>query len=220
MKLFKKLAVTVNSQVEAVADRFENREALSSAYIGEYEKVVAKSQVKLTQIDNEVNRLLRDVNKYKEAAEVWAERARRVHSTDNEKALECISRMTVVQKKQKAAEVDLKETQGLKDKMAQDLDYVHEKLNTLKRRHRNLSGRQVCANAVHTIQQVDGTIQQDIDNLFNRWETEVVTTELRSNTQQEGYDPLAEEFNNLENKEALQQTLNDLLATSTKTKEK
>lgn len=53
----KKLAININSRMDVVAERFENREALSSAYIREYERIVAKAKVRLAQVDNEVARL-------------------------------------------------------------------------------------------------------------------------------------------------------------------
>ena len=57
MKLFKKLAINVHSQVETLANQFENKEALSTSYIREYERIVAQAKVKLARVEAEVDRL-------------------------------------------------------------------------------------------------------------------------------------------------------------------
>ncbi len=214
MKIFKKLAVSVNSHVDTMANRFENREALSLSYIKEYEKVVAKSKVKLAQMDNEVKRLTKEVKKYQDDIELWAERAKKIHMTDQNKALECVSRMKTAQKKQETVESDLQEAQALRTSMFNDVELVHEKLKTLKRKHQNLSGRQVCADAVHAIQRVDTDFHHEIDELYTRWETDVVATELHHNHLPTEGDPLADEFDSLEEKQDLQKSLDDLIASS------
>ncbi|MFH0785592.1 MAG: hypothetical protein V2B20_27105 [Pseudomonadota bacterium] len=168
MRLFKKVATSIHSRVEAMVDRFENKEALSTAYIREYERVAAKAKVRSTQVDSEVTRLEKEVIKLHEQSELWAERARRVHLTDESKALACVARMTQTQVGYRQVQNDLEEARNLKKKMAHDMDQILKKLEALKRKQQNLAGRQVCAEAVNTLQDADGGIQHDVDDLFAR----------------------------------------------------
>lgn len=220
MKLFKKLAINVHSRVEAVADRIENKEALSTAYIREYERIVAKAKVRSAQVESEVARLEKEAARLREQAELWAGRARRVHSSDESKALECVARMTQARTARGQVLGDLEEARHLKQKMASDVDHILKKLEALRRRHQNLSGRQACAEAFNALQCVDSGIQDDMDDLFARWETDVVAQELHAQFPDITGDPLDEEFASAEQEQALRHVLKQIIATPEQGEEK
>ncbi len=214
MKLFKKLAINVHSHVEAMADRFENREAISIAYIREYEKVVAKSKVRLTQIDRDVERLEKETIRLQGETELWADRARRVHNIDEDKALECVARMTQTQKSHLRIQAELKDTQNLRKKIALDVEQILAKLEELKRKHQSLASRQACAEAVQTLQHPDTSFEHDINELFTRWETDVIAHELHSQPCVTPGDQLADEFDEDEQKQSLRKALDEIIATT------
>lgn len=219
MNFFKKLVITLNSQVDSVADKFENREALSNSYIREYERVAAKTKVKLAQIDAEVLRLEKEVKQQQEQAAVWAARAKKVHSSDENKALECVARMKGVQRREETLRNDLQEAILLRNKMEQDVNRILEKLKELKRKHQNLLGRQVCADAMTSVQQVEGVVQDDINDFFTRWESDVVANELRSHSAEMSEDILVQEFTQEEQQDELRHLLDELINTDTRTEE-
>ncbi len=212
MKLLKKLAVTVHSQVEAMADRFENKESISTAYIREYERAVAKTKVRLAQAEGEVARLEREAARLREQANLWAKRARRVHTEDEAKALDCVARMKETESDLRRIRAELAEAGRLRRKMARDVDQILEKLEALKRRHQDLAARQACAEAAGALQDAEGGTQQDVDELFARWETEVVARELGTQAAPVGGDSLAEEFEASERQSDLRSALAELLA--------
>ncbi len=220
MKLFKKLAISVNSRIDAVADRFENREALSSAYIREYERIVAKAKVRLAQVDNEVLRLECSCSDLDVKIKLWADRARRIHETDEVKALECVARMTKCEENRHQVLKSLEDTRKLKIRMARDVDHILQKLEAHKRRHQNLASRQVCADAVHVTQDADTGLETDIDDLFTRWETDVVASELHAQLPDPHNDLLDREFDMNEQEQALRMTLEEIIAKREPDKEK
>jgi len=170
-------------------------------------------------MDQEVIRLEKEAAHLQEQEELWAERARRAYSADEGKALSCVARMTQVQAACRQVQSDLKEVKSLRQKMARDVDHILKKMEALKRKHQNLAGRQACAEAVHALHSVDGGIQNDIDNLFSRWETDIVTQELHSQTATDSCDLLAEEFETSEQQEALRMTLAQIISSSSEKKE-
>jgi phage shock protein A len=97
--------------------------------------------------------------------------------------------------------------------MARDVEQILEKLEALKRRHQNLAGRQACAEAAGALQDADGGMRQDVDELFARWETEVTARELHTHASPVAGDSLAEEFEAAERQSDLRSSLADLLAT-------
>lgn len=220
MKLFKKLAININSQMDAVAERFENREALSSAYIREYERIVAKAKVRLAQVDNEVARLEKNSRELSEKIQLWADRTRRIHGSDEAKALTCVARMTTCRQRREQVLKNLEEARNLRDKMVRDVDHILEKLDAHKRRHQNLTGRQVCAEAVHAMQYAETGLETDIGDLFTRWETDVVASELHAQRPALIDDPLDHEFDTAEQEQALRMALEEIIATPEAKKEK
>ena len=115
---------------------------------------------------------------------------------------------------------DLEEARSLKHRMARDVEGILEKLEALKRRQRDLAGRQSCAEAINAIQRVDGGIQHDIDDLFTRWETDVVAQELHARTPDTAGDSLDDEFAALERKQSLRRALEEILEGQEQEKEK
>lgn len=219
MKLFKKLAVNINSRMDAVAERFENREALSSAYIREYERIVAKAKVRLAQVDNEVARLENHSRELGEKIQLWTDRARRIHGSDEAKALECVARMTKCRQSREQVQKNLEEARNLRNKMARDVDHILKKLEAHKRRHQNLTGRQVCAEAVHAMQYAETGLETDIGDLFTRWETDVTASELHAQLPASIDDPLEHEFDTTEQEQALRMALEEIIASPEPNKE-
>jgi phage shock protein A len=101
--------------------------------------------------------------------------------------------------------------------MAKDIDQILNKIEELKRKQQNLAGRQVCAEAINTLTDTDCGIQNDIDMLFTRWETDVVAQELHTLTSVKASDDLAEEFETAEEKQALRLALERILAAPSST---
>jgi len=216
MKLFKKLAVQVHARAEAMANQFENKEALSLSYIREYERVVAKAKVKLARVETEVRRLEKEAARLEAQTALWVERARRVHATDESKALACVKRMQQHQASLDQILRELEETKRLKQKMAQDVDQVLAKLADLKRKHRLLAGRQSCAEAAAVLQDGEVFMADGADDLFARWEADVTAQELHAQSTDFETDPLSEAFDVAEQQAQLRNTLAEILASSEK----
>ena len=115
---------------------------------------------------------------------------------------------------------NLEDARKLKNRMAQDVDYILKKLEAHKRRHQNLTGRQACAEAVHAMQDADTGLETDIDDLFTRWETDVVASELHAQLPASTDDLLDQEFDTVEHEQALRMTLEEIIETHKPDKEK
>ncbi|MFZ1983634.1 MAG: hypothetical protein WAU91_04425 [Desulfatitalea sp.] len=220
MKLFKRLAINVHSRVEAMANQFENKEALSFTYIREYEGVVAKAKVRLSQVQADVSRLENEATRLRDQAALWVERAKQVHATDQAKALACVARMKKTQALHGQIVRDLHESQNLKQKMAQEVEQILAKLEALRRKQRDLSGRQACAEAVNGLHHAESGMQQEVDDLFTRWETDVIAQELHAQAPQSEIDTLEEEFGTAEHEQALRLTLQEIIAVPSPGEEK
>jgi phage shock protein A len=212
MKLFKKLAVQVHARAEAMANQFENKEALSLSYIREYERVVAEAKVKLARVAAEVRRLEREAERLEAGAALWVERARRVHAADEGKALACVKRMQQEQAACTQVLGELEKTRRLKRKMAHDVEGLIAKLSDLRGRYRCLSGRESCARAAAALASDGDCFAESVDDLFTRWEADVTARELHAAPGEFEADPLSEAFASEERQAALRESLAEILS--------
>ncbi len=219
MKLFKKMAVNFHSQVEAVANQFENKEALSSSYIREYERIVASAKVRLARVEAEAIRLEKESDRLTAQATLWAERARRVHAADENQALECVRRVKRVREQHSAVVQELEEIRALKRRMTHDVDRAGQKLADLKHRHQVLAGRQSCAEAMDGLPSSEKSRPEDLDALYTRWETEVTARELHTHSLAPETDRLAAAFDREEEEADLRLTLEEIITTPEENKE-
>jgi phage shock protein A len=134
--------------------------------------------------------------------------------------LACVARMTKYEQSRKEVLKNLEDAGNLRDKMARDVDHILKKLEAHKRRHQNLTGRQVCAEAVHAMQDAETGLETDIGDLFTRWETDVVASELHAQLPAADDDPLDHEFDSAEQEQALRIALEEIIATPEPNKEK
>jgi phage shock protein A len=128
--------------------------------------------------------------------------------------------MTKCEQSRKEVQKNLEDAGNLRNKMARDVDHILKKLEAHKRRHQNLTGRQVCAEAVHAVQYAETGFEIDIDDLFTRWETDVVASELHAQLPASTDDPLDHEFDTAEQEQTLQAALKAIIATPEPNKEK
>ena len=95
--------------------------------------------------------------------------------------------------------------------MATDVDLILKKRDALRRRHQDLAGRQACAEAFGALQRLDGGTQDNIEDLFERWETDVVAQELHTRSPDIAGDTLAEAFDMVEQEQALRVALKKII---------
>ncbi len=212
MRLFKKIAVSVHTRIDDLATQFENKEGLSASYIREYERHAAKAKVKLAQVRADVARLDKRARQLDREKTLWTDRAKRIYAADENKALECVRRLKHVQAAKDQLRLDWSQARDLESRMAGDVDQILVKLDELKRKHRALSGRQACAEALDSFQGAESKVGQDVDDLFERWDMDVTARELHAQCADTSYDCLADEFDREEEAEDLRAALDEIIA--------
>ena len=214
MKLFRKLAVNIHSRMEAVADQIENKATLSQSYIREYERLVAQAKVRQLQLEKEVERLEEEACQLETKASLWSRRAQQVYQEDEDKALECVRRLKKVQNRRNHVAAELESTRNLAHKMKGDVESMLQRLAQIKEKQRALVSRQVCADAVQNFRGADTNVDHDIDDLFARWEMDVVAKELHCQSatmvSESDFDSLERRFDQEDEEKELRQMLDEL----------
>jgi ferritin-like metal-binding protein YciE len=117
--------------------------------------------------------------------------------------------MKVIESELEQLNTQIKDTASLKSQLNQHLQAAEQQIITLQTRKENLSAR-TARNAVHhSVGSL--TDQGDLDNVFERWEQNVVADEYLSTSTLTPVDEFENSFNEKEEREALEQTLETLL---------
>ena len=179
MKTLKRLFVSVKSQIDTAADHLENHEALAGAAIKDLQAIGAKTSIHLRHLQSLQKDLQQKLAVSEEQAELWSGRAVAVRASDEQRALACAKRVQQARRQIKRLEQQLQETQDMAVKVKADLENIQSKLQDLKKRKELLSARQNRAEMLSVLEQQHVFSGTDLQDVFERWENNVVGTEFQ-----------------------------------------
>ena len=87
MNSFKRLFVSIKSQLDHVADDFENHEALAEAAIQDLQEIARKTRLHLHRVVKMTEHYEKQLHEQQVHARLWSERAVKVRQEDEQKAL-------------------------------------------------------------------------------------------------------------------------------------
>lgn len=209
MRAWRRLTTSMASRFEAVVSQIENHDALVNATIRESEEARARAKVRLAQVSRDLNRTRRQLAGAEEAAELWKARAVRVASEDEARALECLRRRKHAEREREVAKEHLIELVDAENQLSRDITRVSQRIEDLRRRRNLLRARESRAEALQSCRGVEGTVASDLEEILERWEVKIATSEGLSDSELDS-DPLETEFSEEEEIAMLRSELNEL----------
>jgi len=211
MSIFKRLTATFSSRVDQMVSQIENHDAVVEVAIKESRQATAKAKVRLARVQRDGELLRSKISQLQKDETLWTSRAREVAHKDQERALECMRRRKLCQKQLEQYEQALKKHEALEQKLAQDIHSAERKLTEMSQQRNLMRTRQSAAEALNSISGVDESVALDVAQAFERWEVKVTESELEVGSI-DSVDLLEREFMQIEDKQALQAELEELLA--------
>ncbi len=209
MNSFKRLFVSIKSQIDHVADEFENHEALAEAAIRDLQEVAGNTRLHLHRIGNLREQYQKQLQEQQEQARLWSERALKTKREDEQKALQCVRRLRQAQRQCAALERQIDESKEQESKVRDDLNAIQEQLLVLKNKKEILAARQNRAGLRERLTDHRGTPVSDAKSVFERWEGSVFCSE-HDMPEAVDSDALAQEFELEEDELALKAMLDEL----------
>jgi phage shock protein A len=212
MNGLKRIFISLAAQTTRIMDDFENHEAVAEAALREFAGLLAKVDAQARASTAELESLDRRVEQLKVDILTWSRRAVAEQAHDRTRALECVRRLQAKQR-------DLAETEQQRLSVSATLreiehrrDELRTQLTQLQQRHRQLVARQSHTDAQTLAGESDytSTCPQDV---FARWETRLATAEALQ-TPAHAPDVFAAQFTAAEEDQALQASLDELIATA------
>jgi len=210
MNSLKRIFVSIKGQLDHVADEFENHEALAGVAIQDLQAIASKTRLHLHRVSKMKEQYQQQLQQQQEQAQLWSERAIKSRQEDEQKALQCVKRLRQVQQHIKLLEQQYQESAAQEVKIQSDLEAIQAQLQTLKNKKEILSARQNRASVHEALHDGQGNSLQDVQNVFERWEGSVVSTEFEVPETILDTDNFASEFEQEEDQLALKLMLDEL----------
>lgn len=217
MNNLKRIFVSIKSQIDHVADEFENHEALAGVAIEDLQAIASKTRLHLYRVSKMSEQYQQQLQEQQEQARLWSERAIKIRQKDEQKALQCVKRLRQVQQQIKSLEQQYQESTAQEEKIRTDLELIQEQLQSLKNKKEILAARQNRASIQETLGDSHGGSLQEVQNVFQRWEGSVVSSEFDIPEPATDSDNFAQTFEQEEDELALKMMLDELTEQSRST---
>lgn len=220
MNSLKRIFVSIKGQLDHVADEFENHEALAGVAIQDLQEIAKKTRLHQHRVSKMTVQYQQQLQQLQGQAQLWTERAIQSRDQDEQKALQCVKRLRQVQQKLSILEQQVEQSTAQEEKIQSDLDAIQAQLQDLKNKKEILSARQNRASVHDALEGKSGNTLQDMQNVFERWEGAVVSSEFETPEVLIDIDSFANEFEQQEDELALKMMLDDLTRQTSSTENK
>jgi phage shock protein A len=178
MSLIRRISTSITSSVDRAVSKVENHDAIVNAALRETQQAAARSRVRLERVRKDGHSLKTRHSSLKEAIDRWAERARSV-ATDNEsKALECLRRRKECEQQIQNLEESIAKHDELEARVSDQVKKIEARIGEVAQQRNMMRSRQSVADAMRTINNVEGVSYGEIEDTFDRWEINLGETEI------------------------------------------
>ncbi len=199
------------SQIDSAVTKIENHDGLVSVAIRDAQEARSRARVQLQRVRKDGARLRQQVTKLKEAETSWHDRALRIGKTDEARALECLRRKKLAAEQCSELEGQLREHQKTEVQLGKDIGRIDDRVRELTRQRNLLRTRQSRAEALRLINDGEVFSTGDLDDILDRWEVKVSTSEFQSDLSLNDDDDIEVGFQSEEEVEDLRGELQELL---------
>ncbi len=216
MSIFKRISATVASSIDHMVGEIENHEAVVEASLEEMQKKIATAKVRLSALNRDKLALGKKMHDVQAKAQTWKTRAVQTASEDQDKALQCLSRSKQCEQQVATMQNSLDEYETAALKLSSDIEQSEMKLSEMRQKHTILRARQSTSSALNAANRSsEDNTQKLLDSTFDRWEINIVESELTGETSNSSLDNFADsleqDFLKQENRAELSMELEALL---------
>ncbi|MGB5258005.1 MAG: PspA/IM30 family protein [Woeseiaceae bacterium] len=178
MSLIRRISTSITSSVDRAVSKVENHDAIINAALRDTQQAAARSRVRLERVRKDGRSLKRRHSELQLAASRWTERARSLGSTDEAKALECLRRRKDCEMQINNLEDSIEKHDELEARIAEQVKKIEVRIGEVAQQRNMMRSRQSVAEAMRTINNIEGVSYGEIEDTFDRWEINLGETEI------------------------------------------
>jgi phage shock protein A len=194
MSLFKRLSISVRSQLDEAVSRIENHEAVINAALQESRDAIARLKLQQSRTQRKIQSIDTQLEALRQDEKSWVRRAKSLAESDEAQALACLERRERCQHQIAQLQNQREQSAEMAFRLGQRLAKLEQKLMQDEQRLQEFRGRDLSAKAEHVLQEVMGSDSTNLEQAFDRWELDINRKEVN----QEALDPTLGDVDTLE----------------------
>ena len=178
MSLIRRISTSITSSVDRAVSKVENHDAIINAALRDTQQAAAKSRVRLERVRKDGNGLKRRYSDLQQAVVRWTERARNVAGENEAKALECLRRRKDCEAQLHNLRDSIEKHDELESRIVEQVKKIEARIGEVAQQRNMMRSRQSVAEAMRTINNIEGVSYGEIEDTFDRWEINLGETEI------------------------------------------
>ena len=193
MSLIRRISTSITSSVDRAVSKVENHDAIINAALRDTQQAAARARVRLERVRKDGRQLTERKAGLEQAVVRWAERAKSVAAENEAKALECLRRRRECEQQLEYVVDAIRKHEELETRIAGQVKKIEARIGEVAQQRNMMRSRQSVADAMRTISSVEGISYGEVEETFDRWETNLGETEVMMGAMSNS-DPLETEF--------------------------
>lgn len=210
MSLIRRISTSITSSVDRAVSKVENHDAIINSALRDTQQAAARSRVRLARVRKDGENLKTRRGELQVAVSRWTERAKSIAAEDETKALECLRRRKDCDMQLHNLEDSIEKHNELEARISDQVKKIEERVGEVAQQRNMMRSRQSVAEAMRTINNIEGVSYGEIEDTFDRWEINLGESEILMGAVTTS-DPLDSAFLAEEDTAELRAELNELL---------
>jgi len=210
MSLIRRISTSITSSVDRAVSKVENHDAIINSALRDTQQAAARSRVRLERVRKDGRSLKTRQETLIVAVSRWGERAKSVAASDEAKALECLRRRKDCEAQLHSLRDSIEKHDELESRIADQVKKIESRIGEVAQQRNMMRSRQSVAEAMRTINNIEGVSYGEVEDTFDRWEINLGETEIMMGAATMT-DPLDTAFLTEEDTAELRAELTDLL---------
>jgi phage shock protein A len=210
MSLIRRISTSITSTVDRAVSKVENHDAIINSALRDTQQAAARSRVRLERVRKDGKALKTRRVDLKVSVSRWTERARSIAATNEPKALECLRRRKDCETQLQNLDESIEKHDELEARIVEQVKKIESRIGEVAQQRNMMRSRQSVAEAMRTINNIEGVSYGEIEDTFDRWEINLGETEILTGSMATT-DPLDSAFLAEEDTTELRAELSELL---------
>ena len=210
MSLIRRISTSITSSVDRAVSKVENHDAIINSALRDTQQAAARSRVRLERVRKDGRSLKTRQSDLQQAVSRWTDRAKSIAANDESKALECLRRRKDCEVQLQNLRDSIEKHDELEAKIADQVKKIESRIGEVSQQRNMMRSRQSVADAMRTINNIEGVSYGEVEDTFDRWEINLGETEILTGAGTAG-DPLDSAFLAEEDTAELRAELSELL---------
>ena len=178
MSLIRRISTSITSSVDRAVSKVENHDAIINSALRDTQQAAARSRVRLARVRKDGHALKTRHGDLQLAASRWTNRARNIAGSDEGKALECLRRRKECELQVRNLQESIEKHDELEARIAGQVKKIEARIGEVSQQRNMMRSRQSVAEAMRTINNIEGVSYGEIEDTFDRWEINLGETEI------------------------------------------